>query len=41
MKPLRRGVIWVAAALALAAVFSLYLHGDFLRVLADQVWACF
>lgn len=29
------------AAAVLAAVFMLYLQPEFLRTLADQVWACF
>ena len=29
------------AALVLAAVFSLYTDPEFMRVMADQVWACF
>ncbi|MCS4509253.1 hypothetical protein [Xylophilus ampelinus] len=29
------------AAVLLAGVFMLYLQPEFLRALADQVWACF
>ena len=35
---------WIAAAAALAvllAVFTLYLQPEFMRSLADQIWACF
>lgn len=35
---------WIATALALAvllAVFALYLQPEFMRTLADQIWACF
>ncbi|MHA7599763.1 hypothetical protein ACX12L_07450 [Alicycliphilus sp. T452] len=35
---------WIAAALALAVllgVFALYLQPEFMRTLADQIWACF
>jgi len=30
-----------AAMLVLLLVFALYLQPDFLRAVADQVWACF
>jgi hypothetical protein len=36
-----RWVAWAAALLALLAVFALYTQPDFLRDLADQLWACF
>lgn len=35
---------WIAALAVLAvllAVFTLYLQPDFMRTLADQIWACF
>jgi len=41
---LRRGLrvlSAVAAALVLAAVFGLYTDPEFMRLMADQVWACF
>lgn len=36
---LRAAVVLLAAAV-LAGVFTLYLQPEFLRALADQVWAC-
>ena len=42
MKPLtRRLLVWGLALALLLAVFALYTRPDFLRTLADQVWACF
>lgn len=35
---------WVVGATVLAvllAVFALYLQPDFMRTVADQIWACF
>ena len=37
---LKVAVVLLAAAV-LAGVFRLYLQPEFLRALADQVWACF
>ena len=37
---LKAAVVLLAAAV-LAGVFMLYLQPEFLRALADQVWACF
>lgn len=36
-----RILLWLAAALALAAVLLLYLQPGFLVLLAEQIWACF
>lgn len=36
--------IWLlrsTALLALLAVFGLYLEPEFMRTMADQIWACF
>jgi hypothetical protein len=30
-----------AALAALAVVFAMYLQPDFMRSMADQIWACF
>jgi hypothetical protein len=30
-----------AALAALAIVFAMYLQPDFMRSMADQIWACF
>ncbi len=41
---LRRVLIGLGAVLAtvtLLAVFGLYTEPDFMRLMADQVWACF
>ena len=32
---------WGIALLVLLAVFALYTRPDFLKTLADQLWACF
>lgn len=34
-------LIAVVASAALAGVFMLYLQPEFLRLVAEQVWACF
>ncbi|MEY3380925.1 MAG: hypothetical protein ACO3AC_13165 [Hylemonella sp.] len=36
-----RLLIWLAIGAVLLAVFALYARPDFLRSLADQIWACF
>ena len=36
-----RGLGLALTALVLAAVFRLYTDPEFMRVMADQVWACF
>ena len=42
MKPgTRQVLLYAGALLALLAVFTLYTRPDFLRDLADQLWACF
>lgn len=41
MKHTRRALLYVAMLGLLLMVFALYLQPDFLRTLADQVWACF
>jgi hypothetical protein len=33
--------LWALAVIASLAVFALYTRPDFMRTLADQVWACF
>jgi hypothetical protein len=38
---MRRGLAWVAAAIALLAVFAAYRRPDFIGTLANQIWACF
>lgn len=35
------GLGFALAALLLLAVFGLYTDPDFMRMMADQVWACF
>ena len=37
----QRTGLWVAAGLALAGTFALYLRPHFLVDLADRVWSCF
>jgi hypothetical protein len=37
----KRLLIATVAAAVLAGVFMLYLQPEFLRVMAEQVWACF
>ncbi len=37
----REALAYVAALVALLAVFGLYTRPDFLVTLADQLWACF
>lgn len=37
----RKLALYTLALAATAGVFALYLRPDFLRTLADQVWACF
>ncbi len=39
--PKRQVLAYVAALVALLAVFGLYTRPDFLVTLADQLWACF
>ncbi len=39
--PKRQASAYVAALVALLAVFGLYTRPDFLVTLADQLWACF
>ncbi len=41
MKRLHRALLYAAVLGLLLGVFALYLQPDFLRTLADQVWACF
>ncbi len=41
MHPRTATWIKIAAALALLAVFALYLRPGFMLALADQIWACF
>jgi hypothetical protein len=38
---LRQGLVWGVVLLALLAVFTLYARPDFLKSMADQLWACF
>lgn len=38
---LLRGLAWAAVLAVLLAVFALYAQPEFMRTLADQVWACF
>ncbi len=38
---LQRALIWLAAALALLAVFLAYLRPDVAVTLANQLWNCF
>lgn len=37
----RRALSWVAAALALAAVFAAWMNPHLMVDLANAVWACF
>jgi hypothetical protein len=37
----RRLALYVLAVAVVLGVFALYLRPDFLRTLADQLWACF
>ncbi len=39
--PKHQALAYVAALVALLAVFGLYTRPDFLVTLADQLWACF
>lgn len=39
--PLRTWILSALALLALGLVFGLYLEPEFMRAMADQVWACF
>ena len=32
---------WLAAVVALLAIFSFYTHPDFMVDMADKLWACF
>ena len=41
MRHVLTGLGAVLAALVLLAVFGLYTDPDFIRLIADQVWACF
>ena len=42
MKPrTRQALLYAGALLVLLLVFTLYTRPDFLRELADQLWACF
>ena len=41
LKSRQRYLLYLAAAIVLAGVFSLYTQPDFLVTLANQVWACF
>lgn len=34
-------LVYAAAVIVLLAVFALYTRPDFLKTLADQIWACF
>ena len=36
-----RLLIWAVVLAVLLAVFALYTQGEFMRTLADQLWACF
>jgi hypothetical protein len=38
---LRRALLWLAAAAALAVVFAAYLRPDVVVTLANQLWSCF
>ena len=38
---LRRVLLWTAALVVLASVFSAYLRPDLMRDLADFLWSCF
>lgn len=37
----RKWLAAIGALLVLLAVFALYLRPDFMRSVADQIWACF
>jgi hypothetical protein len=37
----RKLLVYAAAVIVLLAVFALYTRPDFLKTLADQIWACF
>ena len=37
----KRWIAYAAVLAVLLAVFALYLQPEFMRTLADQVWACF
>jgi hypothetical protein len=37
----RKLALYVLAIAATLGVFALYTRPDFLRTLADQIWACF
>jgi hypothetical protein len=37
----RKLLVYAAAVIVLLAVFVLYTRPDFLKTLADQIWACF
>lgn len=37
----QRALVWAAVVSVLLAVFALYTQPEFMRTLADQVWACF
>mgnify|MGYP001282510164 CR=1 FL=1 len=37
----KRWLAYAAALIVLLAVFALYVQPEFMRTLADQVWACF
>lgn len=41
MKKHLKWLAYAAALLALLAAFALYTRPDFLRMLSDQLWACF
>ena len=41
LKLWQRSLIWAAVLTVLLAVFAMYLKPEFMRTLADQVWACF
>jgi hypothetical protein len=37
----KKVALWTLAVIASLAVFALYTRPEFMRTLADQVWACF
>lgn len=37
----QRVLVWSIVLTVLLAVFALYTQPDFMRTLADQMWACF
>lgn len=37
----QRVLLWAVVLAVLLAVFALYTQPDFMRTLADQMWACF